>query len=95
MIRHMILHMILHTATTLIGLALLAAPAGAEPMKGRYELRCQDPGTRQWSVSGRITDPEILDRPGGGRDVRGTGADGKPVTLPMPSDRTCLLSATS
>ncbi|WP_158281942.1 MULTISPECIES: hypothetical protein [unclassified Azospirillum] len=29
-------------------LALLAAlPAAAEPMKGRYELRCQDPQTRQ------------------------------------------------
>lgn len=24
-----------------------ASPAAAEPMKGRYELRCQDPQTRQ------------------------------------------------
>ena len=79
-----------------------ASPAAAEPMKGRYELRCQDPQTRHWTVSGQVNDPEIVDRPtsggqaGGkpaGREVRGTGADGKPVVLPMPSDRTCMLSA--
>lgn len=77
---------------------ILASPAAAEPMKGRYELRCQDPQTRQWSVAGQVTDPEIVDLPAsggkaGGREVRGTGADGKPVVLPMPSDRTCMLSA--
>ena len=83
-----------------------ASPAAAEPMKGRYELRCQDPQTRQWTVTGQLTDPEIVDPPAsagqaggkpggppGGREVRGTGADGKPVVLPMPSDRTCMLSA--
>lgn len=75
-----------------------ALPAAAEPMKGRYELRCQDPQTRQWTVAGQVTDPEIVDLPAsggkaGGREVRGTGADGKPVVLPMPSDRTCMLSA--
>lgn len=80
-------------------LALPAAlPAAAEPMKGRYELRCQDPQTRQWTVAGQVGDPEIVDRPatGGkpaGREVRGTGADGKPMVLPMPSDRACMLSA--
>ncbi|SMF41960.1 hypothetical protein SAMN02982917_2088 [Azospirillum oryzae] len=79
-------------------LTLAALPAAAEPMKGRYELRCQDPQTRQWSVAGQVTDPEIVDLPAssgkaGGREVRGTGADGKPVVLPMPSDRTCMLSA--
>lgn len=78
--------------------SLGAAPATAEPMKGRYELRCQDPQTRQWAVAGQVNDPEIADQPAsdgkaGGRVVRGTGADGKPVTLPMPSDRTCMLSA--
>lgn len=78
--------------------ATAASPAAAEPMKGRYELRCQDPQTRQWTVAGQLTDPEIVDRPAGGgkpagREVRGTGADGKPVVLPMPSDRTCMLSA--
>lgn len=71
---------------------LMAGSAVAEPMKGRYELRCQDPKTRQWSVSGRVTDPELVDLPGGGRQVRGTGPDGKPLTLPMPADRTCMLS---
>ena len=76
----------------------LALPAAAEPMKGRYELRCQDPQTRQWTVAGQLSDPEIVDLPAsggkaGGREVRGTGADGKPVVLPMPSDRTCMLSA--
>lgn len=75
-----------------------ASPAAAEPMKGRYELRCQDPQTRQWTVTGQVTNPEIVDLPasGGrpsGREVRGTGTDGKPVVLPMPSDRTCMLSA--
>ncbi len=73
---------------------LLIAPAAAEPMKGSYELRCQDPRTRQWSVSGRIVDPEIVERPGGGREARGRDADGRPVVLPMPADRTCLLSGT-
>lgn len=78
--------------------SLAASPAAAEPMKGRYELRCQDPQTRQWTVAGQLTDPEIVDRPaaGGkpaGREVRGTGADGKPMVLSMPSDRTCMLSA--
>ncbi|CAO3362911.1 hypothetical protein [Azospirillum melinis] len=81
---------------------LVAAPAAAEPMKGRYELRCQDPQTRQWTVAGQVTDPEIVEQPAsqpapggktGGRVVRGTGADGKPVALPMPSDRTCMLGA--
>lgn len=76
----------------------LALPAAAEAMKGRYELRCQDPQTRQWTVAGQVTDPEIADSPGtggkaGGREVRGAGADGKPLVLPMPSDRTCMLSA--
>ncbi|CAO3405341.1 hypothetical protein [Azospirillum palustre] len=79
-----------------------ASPAAAEPMKGRYELRCQDPQTRQWTVAGQVSDPEIAEQPAsqpssggktGGRVVRGTGADGKPVALPMPSDRTCMLSA--
>lgn len=83
-----------------------ASPAAAEPMKGRYELRCQNPQTRQWTVAGQLTDPEIVDPPAsadqaggkpggppGGREVHGTGADGKPVVLPMPSDRTCMLSA--
>ncbi|MBK1840809.1 hypothetical protein JHL17_25725 [Azospirillum sp. YIM B02556] len=75
-----------------------ASPAAAEPMKGRYELRCQDPQTRQWTVAGQVTDPEIVDPSAtagkaAGRVVRGTGTDGKPVTLPMPSDRTCMLSA--
>lgn len=79
-------------------LPAVVSPAAAEPMKGRYELRCQDPQTRQWTVAGQVSDPEIVDRPatGGksaGREVRGTGADGKPVVLPMPSDRTCMLSA--
>ena len=78
--------------------SLTATPAAAEPMKGRYELRCQDPQTRQWTVAGQVTNPEIVDQPAsdgkaGGRVVRATGADGKPVTLPMPSDRTCMLSA--
>lgn len=70
-----------------------AMPALAEPMKGTYELRCQDPKTRQWAVAGHIGDPEIVDRPGGRREVRGRGADGKPLTLAMPADRTCMLSA--
>lgn len=79
-------------------LTVAAFPAAAEPMKGRYELRCQDPQTRQWTVAGQVTDPEIVEQPAsagkaGGRVVRSTGADGKPVTLPMPSDRTCMLSA--
>jgi len=74
--------------------ALLMAGSAAEPMKGTYELRCQDPATRQWSVSGRVTDPEIRDKPAGGREVSGKGADGKPVVLPMPHDRTCMLSQT-
>lgn len=78
-------------ATLLLG-AFLAGSAAAEPMKGGYELRCQDPKTRQWSVSGRIADPEIVERPGGGREVRGKGPDGKPLVLPMPNDRTCMLS---
>ncbi|KAA0577849.1 hypothetical protein FZ983_19845 [Azospirillum sp. B21] len=79
--------------------SLAASPAAAaEPMKGRYELRCQDPQTRQWTVAGQLTDPEIVDRPAAagkpaGREVRGTGTDGKPVVLPMPADRTCMLSA--
>ncbi|MBY6266452.1 hypothetical protein EI613_31815 (plasmid) [Azospirillum sp. 412522] len=76
----------------------VSLPATAEPMKGRYELRCQDPQTRQWNVAGQLTDPEIVEQPAtagkaGGRVVRGTGTDGKPVTLPMPSDRTCMLGA--
>lgn len=66
----------------------------AEPMKGTYELRCQDPATRQWRVTGRLTDPEIRDKPAGGREVHGKGPDGKPVVLAMPSDRTCMLSQT-
>lgn len=86
-------------ASLILATALpIATPAAAEPMKGRYELRCQDPQTRQWTVVGQVTDPEIVDQPAsdgkaGGRVVRGIGADGKPVTLPMPSDRTCMLSA--
>lgn len=93
----------LMTALSLAALLMAAAlPAAAEPMKGRYELRCQDPQTRQWTVAGQVTDPEIAEQPAsqptsggkaGGRVVRGTGADGKPVALPMPSDRTCMLSA--
>lgn len=84
-------------AAPLLLAALLAAGAAigsatAEPMKGTYELRCQDPTTRQWTVSGRVTDPEIRDKPAGGREVLGTGTDGKPVVLPMPNDRTCMLS---
>jgi hypothetical protein len=70
----------------------LAAAAVAEPMKGDYEVRCQDPKTRQWAVAGRVTDPEIVDRPGGGREARGKGPDGKPVVVPMPGDRTCMVS---
>ena len=86
---------LLLTGTLVVPAAL---PAAAEPMKGRYELRCQDPQTRQWTVTGQVTDPEIVDLPAsggkpGGREVRGTGADGKPVVLSMPSDRTCMLSA--
>ncbi|WP_372400655.1 hypothetical protein ABMY26_35505 (plasmid) [Azospirillum sp. HJ39] len=86
------------TLVATLVLPALASPAAAEAMKGRYELRCQDPQTRQWTVAGQVTDPEIADRPGtggkaGGREVRGIGADGKPVVLPMPSDRTCMLSA--
>ncbi|CAO3459320.1 hypothetical protein [Azospirillum largimobile] len=74
------------------------SPTAAEPMKGQYELRCQDPQTRQWTVAGQVANPEIVDLPAtggkpGGREVRGTGADGRPVVLPMPSDRTCMLSA--
>lgn len=74
--------------------AAVTAPAWAEPMKGTYELRCQDPKTRQWAVAGRIGNPEIVDRPGGGREVRGRGPDGKSLTLTMPADRTCMLSGT-
>jgi len=99
-------HMPLMAALLLAAALPTASPASAEPMKGRYELRCQDPQTRQWAVAGQVTDPEIAEQsasqptsqpaPGGktgGRVVRGTGADGKPVALPMPSDRTCMLSA--
>ncbi|PWC73912.1 hypothetical protein [Azospirillum sp. TSH64] len=91
-------HMPLMAALLLAAALPTASPAAAEPMKGRYELRCQDPQTRQWTVAGQVTDPEIAEQPAaggkaGGRVVRGTGADGKPVALPMPSDRTCMLSA--
>lgn len=81
-------------ATVIAGAAPLAVPAQAQAqaMKGTFELRCQDPKTRQWVVAGRIGDPEIVDRPGGGREVRGRGTDGKPLTLAMPADRTCMLS---
>lgn len=81
------------TLLTLLLLAMAAlSSAAAEPMKGSYEVRCQDPKTRQWAVAGRVTDPEIIDRPGGGREARGKGSDGKPVAVPMPSDRTCMVS---
>ncbi|MCG5238868.1 hypothetical protein [Azospirillum doebereinerae] len=79
-------------AAFLLAALLAAGSATAEPMKGSYELRCQDPATRQWSVSGRITDPDIRDKPAGGREVVGKGPDGKPMVLPMPNDRTCMLS---
>lgn len=79
-------------AAVIAGAAPLAVPAQAQAMKGTFELRCQDPKTRQWVVAGRIGDPEIVDRPGGGREVRGRGTDGKPLTLAMPADRTCMLS---
>lgn len=100
-IRHRIALLALAATQAVVLSIVLAAPlrqASAEAMKGRYELRCQDPQTRQWTVAGQVTDPEIVDRPGsgdkaGGREVRGTGADGRPVVLPMPSDRTCMLSA--
>ncbi|MBP2232926.1 hypothetical protein J2847_006261 [Azospirillum agricola] len=82
------------TATPLLLVLLLAAGAAAEPMKGTYELRCQDPATRQWTVAGRLADPEIRDKPTGGREVLGKGPDGKPLVLPMPNDRTCMLSQT-
>lgn len=72
--------------------ALSSGRAAAEPMKGSYEVRCQDPKTRQWAVAGRVIDPEIVDRPGGGREARGKGPDGKPVAVPMPGDRTCMVS---
>lgn len=74
-------------------LLLLAGTAVAEPMKGNYEVRCQNPETRQWTVAGRVTDPEIVDRPGGGREARGKGPDGKPVAVSMPADRTCMISS--
>lgn len=73
-------------------LTVVPAQVQAQAMKGTFELRCQDPKTRQWVVAGRIGDPEIVDRPGGGREVRGRGTDGKPLTLAMPADRTCMLS---
>lgn len=76
----------------LVMAALSSGNAAAEPMKGSYEVRCQDPKTRQWAVAGRVIDPEIVDRPGGGREARGKGPDGKSVAVPMPSDRTCMLS---
>jgi len=81
-------------APFLLAALLSAGSATAEPMKGTYELRCQDPATRQWTVSGRLTDPDIRDRPDGGREVAGKSTDGKPVVLPMPNDRTCMLSQT-
>jgi len=74
-----------------------ARPAMAEPMKGLYQVRCQDPQTRQWTVVvDRVRDPETTDRPqsqGGGRELRGTGPDGKRVTVILPDDRTCMMSA--
>ncbi len=72
-----------------------ASPAAAEPMKGRYELRCQDPQTRQWTVAGQVTDPEIAEQPAsqpssggkaGGRVVRGGLMHGK--TSPISHDGT-------
>lgn len=71
---------------------LLSGQAVAEPMKGSYEVRCQDPKTRQWATAGFVIDPEIVDKPGGGREARGKGADGRPVAVPMPGDRTCMVS---
>ncbi len=79
-------------ALPILAALLLAGTAAAEPMKGTYEVRCQDPKTRQWTVAGRVSDPEIVDRAGGGREARGKGPDGKPVAVPMPADRTCMVS---
>lgn len=82
-----------------IGALVAAVPrfAAAQPMPGVYQIRCQDPASRQWTVLiDRIRNPETVERPaneGGGRVVRGTGPDGKPVTIPMPADRTCMMSA--
>ncbi|WP_431861109.1 hypothetical protein [Azospirillum sp.] len=79
--------------------ALVAAPGlpAAEPAQGTYVIRCQDPATRQWTVLiDRIKNPETTERPaseGGGRVVRGTGPTGEPVTITMPADRTCMMSA--
>lgn len=79
------------------GTPVLPRIAAAQPMPGVYLIRCQDPATRQWTVlADRIADPETTERPageGGGRIVRGTGPDGRTVTVIMPADRTCMMSA--
>lgn len=86
-------HHMTHLAALLPVLAVfITSTVTAEPMKGNHEVRCQDPKTRQWAVVGRITDLEIVDRPDGGRAARGKGSDGKPVSVPMPSERTCMVS---
>lgn len=77
--------------------ALPPRDAAAQPVPGVHLIRCQDPATRQWRVlADHIANPETTDRPaadGGGRLVRGTGPDGRPVTVVMPADRTCMMSA--
>ncbi|NYZ16648.1 hypothetical protein HL658_29230 [Azospirillum sp. RWY-5-1] len=84
---------------TAIGAGTLALPHGAaaEPVPGVHRIRCQDPATRQWRVlADHIANPETTERPaaeGGGRIVRGTGPDGQAVTVIMPADRTCMMSA--
>lgn len=87
------------SAATAIGAGALVLPriAAAQPMPGVYLVRCQDPATRQWAVlAEHIGNPETTERPaseGGGRIVRGTGPDGRPITVIMPADRTCMMSA--
>ena len=79
--------------------ALIAAPGLplAQPAQGTYVIKCQDPATRQWTVLiDKIRNPVTTERPaseGGGRVVRGTGPNGELVTITMPADRTCMMSA--
>lgn len=84
---------------TAIAAGTLALPqaVAAEPVPGVHRIRCQDPATRQWAVlADHIANPETTERPageGGGRIVRGAGPDGRTVTVIMPADRTCMMSA--
>lgn len=85
------------TVTVIVGPALPPRDAAAQPVPGIYLIRCQDPATRQWRVlADHVANPETTDRPaaeGGGRVVRGAGPDGRAVTVVMPADRTCMMSA--